>query len=212
MSANNSTLDEALKSARLEREQLEIENLRETLIQGKGRKSMFETTRQASGLVTAAVAALGFLFSIGEYAYQQQQNRGAQAKQSTSENETAERELMKPWLESQRRIYTDALAAVATIANTDDPAKRKEATNEFWALYQGPMILVETQSVSGAMVQFGNCLDVPDRCGKNQMNSLSRALGTAMADSMGETARMTFAQFQSNQFKYDVDYKGTSSR
>ena len=161
MSANNSTLDDALKSVQLEREQLNVEYLRQKLMQQKRRKSWFETALQASGLLATAVAALGFLFSIQQYAHQQEQNRHAQKIQSDREKETAEHELMKPWLESQRSIYTNALSAVARIANTDNPAERKEAVDEFWALYQGPMILVETKSVSGAMVQFGNGPDRP---------------------------------------------------
>jgi hypothetical protein len=164
-------------------------------MQQKTGKPMHEILGQTTGLLTALVAAFGFGFGIYQYAHEQSENRAR-------EKETSERELMKPWLESQRGIYTRALAAVSTIANTDDPAKRKAATEEFWGLYHGQMILVETKSVSGGMVKFGHCLDGSEACDRTEMNSRSRALATAMAQSMGETARMTFAEFVANQFKY----------
>jgi hypothetical protein len=206
MSANNSTLDDALKSVRLEREQLELQKLREELAQRDKRKTWIEMARQTSGLLTAIVTALGFLVGIIQYAYQQQENRLAQRYQSDREKETAEQELMKPWLENQRRIYTDALTAAATIATTVDPMRRKKATDDFWELYQGPMILVETMSVSGAMKKFGACLDNPNSCDRDEMKSRSLALGTAMAESMSKTARMTYVQFEGNQFKYGVEH------
>jgi hypothetical protein len=73
---------------------------------------------------------------------------------------------------------------------------------EFWRLYQGKMILVETKSVSGAMVTFGECLDGTDDCSRAEMNSRCRELATAMAESMAATAKMTFREFAGNQFQY----------
>jgi hypothetical protein len=64
------------------------------------------------------------------------------------------------------------------------------------------MILVETKSVSGAMVQYGYCLDGSESCSKNEMNTRCRALATAMAASMAATAKMKFQQFAANQFRY----------
>ena len=109
---------------------------------------------------------------------------------------------MKPWLESQREIYLQALSAAAAVASSDNPEKRKQATEEFWQLYQGQMILVETKSVSGAMVHFGRYLDGTDSCSKAEMNVRCRALATAMAESMAATAKMTFKEFVAHQFRY----------
>ena len=109
---------------------------------------------------------------------------------------------MKPWLETQRETYQDALMAAATIPNSEDPKAKKRAIDDFWRLYQGKMILVETKSVSGAMVQYGYCLDGSEFCSKGEMNTRCRALATAMAASMAATAKMTFQQFAANQFRY----------
>jgi hypothetical protein len=204
VSATDPTLDEALKSIQLEHAQLELQKLKEELIQLKKGKTWYEAVGQTAGLLTVLVAALGFWFGIYQYAHQQRENRAAQALQFNREKDTLERELMKPWLENQRSIYLRALAAAATIANTDDQMKRKAVMEEFWTLYHGQMVLVETKSVSGGMVKFGNCLNGLAVCDRAEMNSRSRALATAMAESMGGTARMTFAEFVANQFQYSA--------
>ncbi len=92
---------------------------------------------------------------------------------------------------------------MATVANSDDPETQKQATEEFWQLYQGKMILVETKSVSQGMVHFGGCLDgTLITCNRVEMNVRCRALATAMTESMAATAKMTFKEFVDNQFRY----------
>jgi hypothetical protein len=109
-------------------------------------------------MITAAVALFGFAWGLVQYGNEQNKNRSQQKAQFDRDQETAEREFMKPWLDAQRETYREALQAVATIANTDEPKAKKQAVNDFWRLYQGKMILVETQAVLGAMIQYGNCL------------------------------------------------------
>jgi len=58
-----------------------------------------------------------------------------------------------------------ASEAAATIATTTDTAERRKAEARFWVLlYQGPMVMVETTDVSGAMKAFGRCLDGTEKC------------------------------------------------
>ena len=110
---------------------------------------------------------------------------------------------MKPWLENQRDLYRKALSAAGTLANTENTATRLQASEDFWRLYHGEMILVETLPVKDAMVAFGKCLEGSRIvCSKIDMNELSHKLGTAMADSMAATARMTYQDFASIKFKY----------
>ncbi|MDH4064506.1 MAG: hypothetical protein OEW19_08900, partial [Acidobacteriota bacterium] len=121
---------------------------------------------------------------------------------SVREQATAEREFMKPWLESQRDIYEQALTAAAAAANARDAKDRATAEERFWQLYHGRMITVETREVSGGMVQVGRCLDGSDACDVDEMNARTRALATAMAGSMAATARMSYREFAENQFHY----------
>jgi hypothetical protein len=178
-----------LQSAQLE--QIRWTNEKLKLEVAELRRPSHPLLAQAIPAVTALVAVAGFLWGVAQYGEEQEKSQ-----------ETAAREFMKPWLESQREIYMQALSFAATVANSDTPSERKQATDSFWQLYQGKMILVETKSVSGAMVQFGYCLNGSSPCTRDEMNSRTRDLATAMAESMAATAKMTFKEFSANQFKY----------
>jgi hypothetical protein len=183
--------ERALQLAQLEQVQLENERLRLELAELRKGKRWYHMLSQMVPIITVIIGVVGFLWGVVQYRDQQTKNR-----------DTAEREFMKPWLESQREIYSQALSAATAIANSDDPEMQKQATEEFWQLYQGKMILVETKSVSGSMVHFGRCLDGTEICSRAEMNVRCRALATAMAESMGATGKMTFKDFIANQFRY----------
>jgi hypothetical protein len=194
--------ERTLQLAQLEQVQLENEKLKLELADLRQGKPWYHTLTDMVPMLTALIALAGFWWGVVQYRDQQTKNRQAQENQSRRAEETAEREFMQPWLESQREIYLRALAAAAEVANSVDPDRRQQTAEEFWQLYQGKMILVETKSVSAAMVHFGNCLDGTDTCSKVEMNSRCRALATAMAESMAATAKMTFKEFVANQFRY----------
>lgn len=196
------TPERSLQLAQLEKVQLENDKLKIELAERGKEKPWYHVLTQMVPIVTALVAIAGFYWGVVQYRDQQTKNRIARESQSLREEETAEREFMRPWLESQREVYLQALSAAAAVANSDDHEKRKQATEEFWRLYQGKMILVETKSVSGAMVRFGACLEGSDTCNSAEMNARCRALATVMAESMAATAKMTFKDFVANQFRY----------
>jgi hypothetical protein len=179
------------RALQLEQLQLGNEKLRQELASLRSRRPWYGALAQMVPMITVLLAMAGFFWGMLQYRWEQGKNR-----------ETAEREFMKPWLESQRDIYSQALAAAATIPNTEDEKTRKQATEEFWRLYEGKMVLVETTKVSDAMMAFGNCLTVRNSCSKQDMNNLCLSLGTAMADSMALTAKMTYNEFAANQFHY----------
>lgn len=194
--------EEALRLAELERLRLQNQKLKLEMATAGKDKPWRHRLVQMVPLITASLAIAGFLWGVVQYRHEQKQNRDDRRAQANDARETAQREFMKPWLESQREIYLQALEAATTVANSDDSANRREATEQFWQLYQGKMILVETKSVSGAMVRLGKCLDGADECLRSEMNSRCRALAMAIAESMAATARMTFEEFKQNQFRY----------
>ena len=191
-----------LHPAQLERLQLEDERLRLELAERRRDKPWYHLPTQVVPIITALVAIGGFSWGIVQYRNEQAQNRLEQKEQSDRQQIIAQREFMKPWLESQREIYAQALTAAAAAANAGDAKTRSQAAEEFWRLYQGKMILVETTKVSDAMVSFGECLGAKSPCSQDEMNTRSRALATAMAGSMAATARMTYEEFVANQFQY----------
>jgi hypothetical protein len=183
----------SLDQLQLERLQLENEKLRLELAGRRREKPWYHLPTQVVPIVTALLAIAGFSWGIVQYGQEQKKNRDEQKDQSRRQQELAEREFMKPWLESQREIYAQALAAAAAVANAGDAKVRAQAAEDFWRLYQGKMILVETKPVSDAMVSFGGCLDdTKVVCDKQKLNDRCRILATAMADSMAATAKMTF--------------------
>jgi hypothetical protein len=182
--------DAALKIAQLEQVQLENEKLKLELQDlRRGPSIAGKIGGQLIPAITTLLAIGTFWWGIHQYSNEQKDNRA-----------TAEREFMKPWLENQREIYMRALNAAAVLATTDDVAKHAEAQAEFWRLYYGKMVVVETTHVSGAMKEFGAGLT--SHLQKDEMSKRSLALGSVMAESMAATARMTFREFADNQFKY----------
>lgn len=191
----NQQLNE-LQRAQLEQAKLQNRKLEEDL-----RYPVWLSGATIISGISAVVALGGFWFGLIRYGREQAENRRSQQEQAEKQVVANERDLMKPWLESQREIYLEALAAVATVANSDPGGElRRGATQTFWELYHGKMILVESQEVSGAMVDFGNCIE--QSAGREVLNKLSKVIATAMAESMAETARLTYDQFAARQFKY----------
>ena len=202
MAKTNSTTDpqRELQLAQLEKLQLENEKLKQEL-QDRGKSKPWHAVLiQFVPIISALVAVAGFLWGVYQYQAQQTRNLEAQRLQSERELETAQRDLMKPWLDSQREIYVQALTAASTIANTNDSEELRQATTEFWNLYHGKMILVETQEVADGMVRFGSCIN--SGCNSAKLNEQLHQLATAMANSMAATAQMTYAEFSANQFQY----------
>jgi hypothetical protein len=194
--------EQSLQSVQLERAQLENEKLRLELGALRKGKPWYHLPTQIVPIVTALVAIGGFSWGIVQYGNEQAKNRRDQKEQSDRQQVVAQREFMKPWLESQRETYSQALSAAAAVANVDNAKTRAQAAEDFWRLYQGKMILVETKSVSGAMVDFGRCLEKKDVCDRKELNRRCRTLATAMASSMAATGKMTFEEFAVNQFQY----------
>jgi len=191
-----------MRTLELQRAQLENERLRLELHSMKRGVPWYKLPAEMVPIVTALLAIIGFVWGVVQYKDEQSKNRVAQEVQSGRDKIAAERAFMQPWLESQRNTYAKALATAAEVANASDAARRQRATEEFWKIYHGEMIPVETKSVSGAMVNFGRCLDGTESCDREEMNSRCRALGSATAESMAATARMTYEEFAQNRFKY----------
>ncbi|MSV27668.1 MAG: hypothetical protein EXQ52_02845 [Bryobacterales bacterium] len=58
---------------------------------------------------------------------------------------------MKPLWEKELELYMRAFEVAAVIATSKDAVKCRAAEAEFWTLYEGPLIIVESKSLSGAM-------------------------------------------------------------
>jgi len=203
MTPDESNSEQTMKYAQLEELRLKIEKLRFDLNELRTGKPWHQVMIQYVPAVTALIAVAGFWWSLQRYQDDQRKIQVEQAAQSERDQEAREHEYMKPWLENQRDIYRRALSAAGLVANTENVDTRRKAAEEFWQLYHGEMILVETNGVKDAMIAFGKCLDGAKlKCTADEINDLSHALGTAMQNSLATTAKTTFEKFAADTYQY----------
>lgn len=201
-----------LQTAQIEKLKLENEKLKlelEAMKQGKGLGVFIPYLP----LITVLVTIAGFGFGIYQYRAQQQANRETQIEQSRKDREAreiqsrkdteaAQREFMKPLLQNQLSLYLQATAAAATISTSTDPVERNKAMNDFWRLYEGPLIMVESKEVSGAMVAFGDCLDEPGSCDKKETSKRAHAIASRMQESLLRSWNTNPENFAADKFTY----------
>ena len=199
---NPTDIAQQIAEAQLQKLLLENAKLQTELSRPAQGSAWLQLLVQFVPLITALVSVCALLWGVYQYTSQQEKDRVQRAEQAKKDVETGEREFMKPWLESQRTTYLDSLKAAEIIANSVDAQERTTALQAFWRLYHGRMVLVETTNVSGAMVAIGDCLKKNPICSSDQLNTLTRALSTAIKDSMAATAKMSYQEFSSNQFRY----------
>jgi hypothetical protein len=209
---NNDPQAAPLETAQLEKLRLENEKLKlelEALKKGRGLRLIIPYIP----LITVLVTLAGFGFGIYQYRAQQRANRDAQAEQSRKdreareiqskkETEAAQREFMKPLLQNQLSLYLQASTAAATISRSTDLVERKKAINDFWRLYEGPLIMVESKEVSSAMVAFGNCLDKTESCDEAEISDRSHALASRMQESILKSWNTNPENFATDKFIY----------
>jgi hypothetical protein len=116
--------------------------------------------------------------------------------------ESKELELRKPLWEKQLAIYFEASAAAATISRTQDPVIRRKAEETFWQLYQGPLAIIETKEVSGAMAKFGDCLDGTEKCSDNVLGARSLELASAIQESLSKSWNVTVGDLPKDKYDY----------
>jgi hypothetical protein len=196
-----------LRKLRLEVERLELD------VASATRLRRFDLLLRLLPTLTILVTVLGFVFSVWQYRVQQVRNREAaklqadkdsqeRAELARREAENAQRAFMKPLLEKQQQLYFEASAAAATIATSADPSERRKAEAQFWVLYWGPLVMVESQDVSGAMKKFGRCVSREERCSSEEIKRRSLALASTLEGSMLKTWNANPESFRTGQFDY----------
>jgi hypothetical protein len=131
-------------------------------------------------LLSALVPVLALLFAVQQFAQQQKAATAALMRQTEADTENSERTFMQPVLERQMNTYFEASAAAATIASSQDPLEVKKARDTFWRLYWGPLVMLESPEVSGAMKEFDACLRSPESCSSVELKNLSLALASSL--------------------------------
>ena len=197
----------------LDRQRLETEKLKLEVAALKRQSSQGRSLSSYVPLISVLVTVAGFGFGIYQYRAQQIQNRESQERLARQENEArdrqaardrenAQRDFMKPLLDKQLSLYFEASATAATIVKTTDDAERKKAINNFWRLYYGPLVMVETTGVSGSMKSFGFCLDGTENCDENVLRNRALALATSLQTALLNSWNMKPEDFTKDKFQY----------
>jgi hypothetical protein len=207
-------IDPSARSS-LETRKLELEVERLKLeVASTAKLQRFELTLKWLPTLQILVTVLGFAFTIWQYRAEQARNRTATAEQAVKqsaeraeqarrEKELSQREFMKPLLEKQQQLYFDAASAAATVASPASNAlERRQAEARFWVLYWGPLVMVETTEVSGAMKNFGKCLRGEEKCSAYELQSRSLSLASTLEAAMLKTWNAKPDEFTTFQFDY----------
>ena len=125
-------------------------------------------------------------FAWGIYTYRtttelQLQKAETEAKRT---EETRRIEASKPFLETQLKLFTEATAAAAKIATSENPAEITTARARFLELYWGELGMVERGEVIQAMIAFRTALDANKP--QPELKSLALRLSHACRKELGE--------------------------
>lgn len=145
-----------------------------------------------------------------ERTYSDQQKKDQEDRKTDQEHDAQlqDRELFKPLWEKQISLTLEAADVAATIATSTDEARRAAATERFWVLHEGPLIVVESQGVSGAMKSFGRCLrrdaaTAPQEdCTPDTLRERSRTLATEVLEALSQSWAQGLGGFSEGKFKY----------
>jgi hypothetical protein len=138
---------------------------------------------------------MALLFAVQQFVQQQK----ASEKANTA---ASERAFMQPILNRQMNTYFDASAAAATLASSDDPKERAQAAEMFWKLYYGPLVMLESPEVSGAMKDFGQCVKSQGSCTPERMANLSLALASTLESDLFASWKLSPKEYAERSFNY----------
>jgi hypothetical protein len=185
----------------LRKQELEVEKLALDVAAAK-RIRRYELMLQLMPSLTIIVTVLGFAFSVWQYTTEQEKSRQAEERQAIRDAEASQREFMKPLLDKQQQLYFEAATAASTFATSSDPKQRHEAQDKFWALYWGPLVMVESTEVSDAMMAFGRCVSGEEKCAESEVRNRSLKLASTLEQSILKTWNTRPEEFIKGQFVY----------
>ena len=145
-----------------------------------------ESRSERTASFETVIKLLSILGAVVTFAWGVVQYDAGQKQQS----ETRRVEAVKPFLEQQLKLYTEATKVASAIATTTDDATRAKSLERFWSLYWGELALVEDASVEKAMVNLGEALRAKGNDGEVRQLALklAHACRNSLAKSWGVDA------------------------
>jgi len=114
---------------------------------------------------------------------------------------TSARTAMAPFLEKQLSTYSNILKVVGELSASTNSSVFQAKVVDFWALYYGPLALVEDYQVEAAMVSFGELLnepniDIEDPKFRNELTQRSLNLAAACRSSISKSWSLDLAPLE----------------
>jgi hypothetical protein len=186
----------------LELERLALENRKLRTELDRMRPSVWDSIQRLSPLLGSALAVAAFLFGVVQYVEQQKREVATRENELARQAAARDQEFMKPLWERELATYFLTSETVATIARSADGPARRTAVDLFWRLYQGPLVIFETKTLSDAMVAFGNCLDGTEACSDGQLKDRGLEVSSAIQLAIQEHADLRLSEFSKGKFQY----------
>jgi hypothetical protein len=186
----------------LELERLALENQKLRIELQRARPNVWEIIQRLSPLLGGMLAVAAFLFGILQYVDQQKRELNTRENELARQAAARDQEFMKPLWERELTTYFLTSDTVATIATTADAAKRRSAEDQFWRLYHGPMVILETTTLSGTMKAFGRCVDNTEHCSVGELKNRALAVSSAVQQAIQDHSVLRLSEFSKNKFQY----------
>jgi hypothetical protein len=74
-------------------------------------------------------------------------------------NHSNELSFRRPFWEKQLALYVEATSATSILATTHSESEWNAALDEFWRLYYGPLVIVESKAVVREMMAFKDLIE-----------------------------------------------------
>jgi len=96
-------------------------------------------------------------------------------------------EARKPFLDRRLQTYLDVIQTVSLMATKSTGTdERRTATERFWALYHGPMVLVQNEKVQAEMETIAKCVRSHECDKESKLWTLMPPFITACRDSIAK--------------------------
>ena len=186
----------------LELERLALENQKLKAELERMRPNVWDGVQRLSPFLGSLLAVAAFVFGVVQYVGQHERELNTREVELRRQAAARDQEFMKPLWERELATYFLTSETVATIATTPDAAKRRSAEEQFWRLYQGPLVILETKALSEAMVAFGKCLDGTEQCSTGELRNRGLAVSSAIQLAIQEHAELRLSEFSKGKFQY----------
>ena len=143
------------------------------------------------------------MIAVQQFTREQAAGREQLIRQAATDSIARERAFMQPVLERQMNTYFEASAAVATLATARSATERDKATDNFWKLFWGPLVMLESPDVSLAMKGIAECLDGgASKCDVDERKNRSLILASALQTDFFSSWKLSPEQYAQRSINY----------